>query len=204
MKKIFTVMLAFVGVLACAACAKAPAEQAQQPASPAQSQATKQESAMNKKVLVAYFSQSGNTAAVARQIAQKTGGDLYRIETQTPYPSDYGTLLDQAKQEIRSGAKPALKGNLPPVQDYDVIFIGSPNWWGTHAPALSSFVAQSNLQGKTVVPFFTHGGGGMQNCERDLKKQLSGATVAQGAAFPGRASGASESALEEWLAKLGF
>lgn len=204
MKKTMTIVLCLVGVLACAACAKAPSAEAELPSAPAQTQAPEQEKTMTKKVLVAYFSQSGNTAAVARQIAQKTGGDLYRIETQTPYPSDYSTLLDQAKQEIRSGAKPALKGALPAVQEYDVIFIGSPNWWGTYAPALTSFVAQSNLQGKTVVPFFTHGGGGMQNCERDLKKQLSGATVAQGAAFPGRAGGASESALNDWLSKLGF
>lgn len=195
---------AFVGMLACASCAKAPSAQEQPAAAPTQNQASLQENSMNKKVLVAYFSQSGNTAAVAQQIAQKTGGDLYRIETQTPYPSDYSTLLDQAKQEIRSGAKPALKEAVPALQEYDVIFLGSPNWWGTYAPALNSFIAQSNLQGKTVVPFFTHGGGGMQNCERDLKKQLTGAVVAQGAAFPGRSGGASESALNEWLSKLGF
>lgn len=201
MKKILTVLLSGAAAFACAACAQEPsAAQAEVPAQ----QAPLQENVMNKKVLVAYFSQSGNTAAVARQIAQKTGGDLYRIETQTPYPSSYSELLDKAKEEIRSGTKPALKGELPSVEEYDIVFLGSPNWWGTYAPALGSFVAQSNLQGKTVVPFFTHGGGGMQSCARDLQKLLSCANVAAAAAFPGRADGAKESALNEWLGKLGF
>ena len=203
MKRTMGFVLGAVMLFSCVACAKAPSADTAQPAEP-QAQTPVREEGMNKKVLVAYFSHSGNTAAVARQIAAKTGADLYRIETQTPYPDAYGDLLDTAKEEIRSGVKPALKGPLPDLAGYDIVFIGSPNWWGTYAPAVGSFVAQSPLQGKTVALFFTHGGGGMQNCARDLQKQISGATLAQPAAFPGRSGGASPEALDKWLKLLGF
>ena len=161
-----------------------------------------QQAFAGKKVLVAYYSYSGNTQAVARQIAQATGGDLFAIETVQTYPERYNDLTAQAKREINAGFMPELKATVPQLETYDVVFIGSPNWWGTYAPAVKTFLSQYNFSGKKLVPFFTHGGGGMQRCESDMKAQLPQAQFLPAAAFPGRASGADAEKLNRWLSKL--
>ncbi len=131
----------------------------------------------NKKILIAYYSWSGNTKEVAEAIHEKIGGDLYRIETEQTYPEEYRATTAQAKREINEGFRPSLKGKVEDIAQYDIIFIGSPNWWGTIAPAVSSFLADNNLKGKTVIPFITHGGGGEQNTITDLTKQCVGCSV---------------------------
>lgn len=156
-----------------------------------------------KKVLVAYYSYSGNTEAVAKQIAQATGGTLFEITTDHQYPEAYNTMTSQAKKEIQAGFKPGLTSKPENWADYDMVFVGSPNWWGTYAPAVSAFLAAYDFKGKTVVPFFTHGGGGMQNCERNMKKQLAGITFGPAMTFPGRSSGADEKKLAAWIAQTG-
>ena len=155
-----------------------------------------------KKVLVAYYSHSGNTRAVAQQIAQAVGGDLFAVETVQTYPDAYNQLTAQAQQEIRAGFMPELKDTVPNMAQYDVVFIGSPNWWGTYAPAVKSFLAQYDFSGKQLVPFFTHGGGGMQHCESDMHTQLPQAKFLPAATFPGGSSGANAAQLAAWLNKL--
>mgnify|MGYP000215787765 CR=1 FL=1 len=78
------------------------------------------------KVLVAYFSHSGNTREVARQISEATGGDLFEIVPATPYPTEYRAVVDQGKKEIEAGVRPALKNPVGDLSQYDVIFVGSP------------------------------------------------------------------------------
>ena len=85
----------------------------------------------SKKVLVAYFSHSGNTREVARQIGEATGGDLFEIVPATPYPAEYQAVVDQGKKEIAAGVRPALKNPVGDLSQYDVIFVGSPCWWAT-------------------------------------------------------------------------
>lgn len=132
------------------------------------------------KILIAYYSLSGNTREVAEAIQKATGGDLFEIETIKSYPEDYNATTKQAKQEIADGYRPALKGKIADMAQYDVIFIGSPNWWGTITPAVSSFLADNNLEGKTVIPFITHGGGGEQNTISDLTAQCDGCQLKEG------------------------
>lgn len=153
------------------------------------------------KILVAYYSHSGNTQAVARQIAQITGADLFALETVQTYPSAYNQLTAQAQQEINAGFMPELKNKVSGWEQYDLIFIGSPNWWGTYAPAVKTFLAQYDFSGKRLVPFFTHGGGGMQHCESDMHQQLPTASFLPAATFPGRSSGAKPADLQNWLEK---
>ena len=156
------------------------------------------------KILIAYYSYSGNTAEVAKAIQAKTGGDLFEIKSDHAYPAEYRPMTEQAKKEIADGFRPKLTTKVGDIAQYDIVFLGSPNWWGTLAPAVSSFLEKNDFTGKTVVPFNTHGGGGMQNCEKDMRAALPNATVLEGAAFAGRSSGASESALNNWLGRLGF
>ena len=103
------------------------------------------------KVLVAYFSHSGNTREVARQISEATGGDLFEIVPATPYPTEYRAVVDQGKKEIEAGVRPALKNPVGDLSQYDVIFVGSPCWWATIAPPVATFLTSCDLAGKTVV-----------------------------------------------------
>ena len=203
-KNICSVLCGGAILLGVAACAKAPAEAEQAGGAAAVSQETKEEASNGKKILVAYYSYSGNTKAVAGQIAAALGADLFEINTVETYPSAYGDLVDQAQREIKAGFKPQLSGRVENMAQYDVVFIGSPNWWGTVAPAVSSFLSQYNWEGKQAAGFFTHGGGGMQNCGRDLQRQLPGAKVLSPVAFAGRSSGAPQKELQAWLTQLGL
>jgi flavodoxin len=132
------------------------------------------------KILVAYYSHSGTTKKVAEQIHQAVGGDLFEIREAAPYPRDYNMVLNLAKQEIASGFKPELKDSLPKTSSYDLIILGSPNWWGTIASPVAAFLARSNVSTQTIAPFITHGGGGLSRTISDIKKLCPGATVLEG------------------------
>lgn len=151
------------------------------------------------KVLVAYFSHSGNTRAMARQIAEATGGDLFEIVPAAAYPAEYGAVVDQAKKEIGGGVRPALKGRLPDVGAYDVIFVGSPCWWSTVAPPVATFLADCDWAGKTVVPFMTHEGSGMGHSEADIRRLCPRSTVPDGLAVRGSVVRNSKDEVGRWV-----
>ena len=131
-------------------------------------------------ILVAFYSHSGVTKKVAEQIHAKVGGDIHEIVEQNPYPRDYNTVVEQAKREITQGYRPKLKSDVPDLSKYDVIFIGSPNWWSTIALPVATFLTSANFTDKTVIPFITHGGGGLNRTVSDIKKFAQGATVLDG------------------------
>ena len=154
-----------------------------------------------KKILVAYYSYSGNTKAVAEAIAEKVGGDLFEIKADDTYPEDYHAMTTQAKKEIADGYRPRLTTAVKDIRKYDVVFLGSPNWWGTITPQVSSFLKRYDLKGKTVVPFITHGSGGVQNTVADMTKQCEECNVSQDGwvGYGDRTIG-----LSAWLKKAGF
>lgn len=157
------------------------------------------QTASGKKVLVAYFSHSGNTREMARQIAEAAGGDLYEIVPTEAYPTEYRAVVDQAKREIGEGYRPALKNDTVDVGRYDVVFVGSPCWWYTIAPPVATFLAGRDWTGKTVAPFMTHEGSRMGHSEEDIVKLCSGATVLGGLPVRGGAVKNSQDAVFEWL-----
>ncbi len=108
-----------------------------------------------KKILIAYFSWSGNTEAAAREIKEETGGDLYKITPLQEYPVDRDRLRGRVFAELKHDERPALKGPLPDVKKYDVIFIGYPIWGHTAPMPVLTFLEMCDLKGKTVVPFCT-------------------------------------------------
>ncbi|MCL1994118.1 MAG: flavodoxin [Spirochaetes bacterium] len=132
------------------------------------------------KILVAFFSHSGITKNAARKIHAIVGGDIYEIKEQDPYPQNYNAVVKQAKDEIAKGYQPALKGSLPDISEYNIIFAGSPNWWNTIAPPLATFLSSADFAGKTIVPFITHGGGGLNRTVSDIEKLAQGANVLSG------------------------
>lgn len=105
----------------------------------------------------------GNTQYVAYVIQENTGADIFRIEPETPYPTDHDTLVDLAAEEQDNNARPAIKDSIEDLEQYDTIFIGYPNWWGDMPMILYSFFDQYDFSGKTIVPFNTHGGSGFSN-----------------------------------------
>lgn len=137
------------------------------------------------KVLVVYYSKTGNTKVIAEQIRQLTGGDIVEIEPEKAYPDDYRQLTELAKKEISEGLKPALKTKVENFKDYDIVFVGSPCWWGTVASPVASFLSENDFTGKKVVPFMTHGGSGLGHSVADIKKIIPDASVIDGKAFWG-------------------
>jgi Flavodoxins len=165
------------------------------------------EKAMNlkdKKILLVYFSHSGNTAALAKQIQAVTGGEMFEVTTVTPYPEEYRATTEAARRELDEGSRPALKNAGPDLDGYEVIFIGYPNWWGTLPMALFTFLEGRDLAGKTVVPFTTHEGSRFGRSLDDLTRLTPGATLVQGFEIRGSRAANAGSALTDWLGSLGF
>ncbi len=121
---------------------------------------------------------SGNTEVIADMIQKAVGGDRFQIVTVNPYPSDYDTLVDQGKKEQEENYQPALKTKVENIESYDVIFIGSPMWWGTIAPPVRTFLSENDFSGKTIIPFTTHEGSGLGRSVEDIKKLSPKANVA--------------------------
>lgn len=121
----------------------------------------------------------GNTQYVANVIQENVGGDIFRIEPQTPYPLDHDTLVDQAQEEQNQNYRPALKGQIENIADYDTIFLGYPNWWGDMPMILYSFLEEYDLSGKTIVPFNTHGGSGFSSTISTITRLQPNANVIQ-------------------------
>jgi flavodoxin len=159
---------------------------------------------MTENILIAYYSRTGNTERIASLIQQQVGGDLIRIIPETAYAASYNETLNRAEQEIKAGVHPPLKPTPMDPADFATIFIGTPNWWSTIAPPVATFLTSYNLAGKTVAPFCTHGGGGLDNIARDLKALCPGAAVT--AAFVTYGSGGSraEAEISTWLADIGL
>lgn len=153
------------------------------------------------RVLVAYYSWGGNTKTLAGLVARATGGDLYAITPKTPYPKDYGACVDQAKREIAAKFRAPLAA-LPDFTKYDVVLVGSPNWWGTVAPPVSTFLENEGLAGKRVALFQTHGGGGLQRCERDFKAQCKGTPIGRALAVSGARAAGAQAAATDWVKSL--
>ena len=114
-----------------------------------------------------------------------------------------GVFLDQAKKEVNSGFKPALKSKPENLGKYDIIFVGSPCWWYTIAPPVATFLSSYDLSGKTIAPFMTHEGSRMGHSEADIKKLCAGATLLPG--LPVRGGSVQEAAPEvaKWLRRIG-
>ncbi len=156
------------------------------------------------KILVAYFSRSGNTRTIAEQIQKVTGADIFEIERKEAYPSSYQDLLDLAKMEINKEEKPPLKAMPKDLAQYDVIFVGSPNWWSTIAPPVATFLSNGNLSGKTVVTFVTHGGGGMAKCESAVRKLCRQTKILKGFAINGSSVQSAAAQVQKWLQGIGM
>jgi len=170
-------------------------------------------------ILVAYFSRAdenynvgtidkGNTQIVAEYIADEVGADSFHIETVTPYPADYDDCCDVAKQELADKARPELSGTVENMEQYDIVFIGYPIWWGDMPMAVYTFMDSYDFSDKVVIPFNTHEGSGESGTYSAIGSYLPNAQVLDGMAIQGKTAqefnSDTQQSVRDWLDGLGF
>jgi len=148
----------------------------------------------NKKCLIAYFSRKGNnyvdgrivdlvvgnTEIVARLIHDRVAAEMFHIQTVDGYPADYTQTTEMAKVQLQCHARPEVTKTVPNMKDYDIIFLGYPNWWGSMPMAVFTFLESYDFSGKTIIPFCTHEGSGMGHSERDIRTCCPTAQILKG------------------------
>ena len=154
--------------------------------------------------VVVYFSWSGNTEHVAKSIQSQTDADNFEIVPATPYSDDYDTVVDLALVEQRENARPAIADSIEKIADYDVVYVGYPNWWGDMPMILYTFFDSYDLSGKTVAPFCTSGGSGLSDTVNAIKELEPNAAVTDGLHIGSGASSSPDRAVSEWLAEIGL
>ncbi len=166
--------------------------------------------------LIAYFSRSGenyvngsiqnleigNTALAAKLLQELTGADLFQIESATAYSSHYSKCIDEAKADQRRNARPALKYCPENMAQYDTIYLGYPNYWGTMPMVVFTFLEQYDFSHKTIYPFCTHEGSGMGRSEADIRQLCPGAEIKPGLAIHGAQASRATPALAQWCGIL--
>lgn len=157
-------------------------------------------------VLIVYYSYSGVTEGIAQTLQEKTGGDLYEIEVVEPYPDNNQETSDRAAEERESGNLPALQGELPVLDGYDVILVGGPVWTSTLATPVMSYLEQTNFRGKTVAPFWTDAGN-PGNYAADFPAQAQNGEIMEGLGLSHVSSYEAaelEQELDNWLSGIGL
>ncbi len=153
------------------------------------------------KSLIVYYSYSGITRRLAEDIALITDGELLELKPQDPYSFSYNTAVKEVRVQIEKGVCPVLMPSDVHVGDFDTVFIGSPNWLKTFAPPVLSFLRATDLSGKTIIPFCTHGGGGFGNMVDEYQKECSTSRVIPGLAVKGTYTFRE---VQKWLNSIGL
>ncbi|MGM9559491.1 flavodoxin [Anaerovibrio slackiae] len=161
----------------------------------------------DRKILVAYFSWSGNGQQMARWISEETGGELFRIVPEESYGEDYEACADRAKNELDNGIRPELSSHIDAdiMAQYDVIYLGFPIWWYDLPMPVWTFLEEYDLEGKTIIPFFSHNGSSNgANSVNRVAELANGATVLSDEVLSLRYSNVSDSETEvkEWAASF--
>ncbi|WP_458453976.1 flavodoxin [Methanobrevibacter sp.] len=143
--------------------------------------------------------EKGNTEVIAEYIQEIDNADLFKVETVIDYPTDYMECIDVAKKEKQVVARPKIKKTLESIEEYDTIYIGFPNWWGTLPMAMFTQLEQLDFTGKTIKPFVTHEGSGFGSSQKDLAKLCSGGEIKNGLSIPGANVGNAKEQVEAWI-----
>lgn len=160
----------------CGSGAAAAADETAPSPSPAADPAPSPEDAADGGILVAYFSNTGNTEEVAQQIAGLTGGTLAEIQRAEPY----GDLRQEAEAEIQNGERPAITVSVDNVEDYDTIFVGYPIWWDEAPAMIATFLESYDFSGKMLIPFCTSASDSIDNSLHIFSELCPDAAIAQG------------------------
>lgn len=157
-----------------------------------------------KKTLIVFFSWGGTTCGIAQKIQKKLGYDLFEIELEKPYSTDYSTVLNEAQRDQRNEARPAIKNKVVDFSKYDTILLGYPNWWASIPMPIATFLETYDFGGKTVVPFCSHGGGRLGQSVSAITKLVPEATVKNPLSIHYSGGSSLDSDVDKWLLKNGF
>lgn len=219
MKKIISLFMALAMVLSLAACStnQSPGESTPEESSSQTNESTPTPSNTNGKNLAVYFSMPdnvddstvvidgetlGNTQYMAYVIQETVGADIFRIEPETPYPTDNDKLVDLAKEEQNDNARPKIKDMIENFDTYENIFVGYPNWWGDMPMILYSFFDEYDFSGKTIIPFNTHGGSGFSGTISTIKELEPNAEVLDGKSISHNDIQDAEQEIVDWVNSL--
>jgi len=166
------------------------------------------------KILIAYFSWTKNTKLMAMEIQEFIGGDLFEIIPVNPYPQNYAECLIVAKNEIDNNIKPPIVGDVMNFAQYDIIFIGTPNWYRTIPPPVATFLTKYNFENKIVIPFSTYNSGGQPQVYAALQKLVPHINIDKALSIqckyvnnlpvPDGKSYNSQGKVEKWIKELGL
>lgn len=183
-------------------------------------QPTANEETTGGKTLIAYFSlidivpegadasahatpSIGNTESVAMEIQRQVGGDLFAIKTVQTYPVSHREASAIAEEEMRSDARPELSTHLDNMDEYDTVYIGYPIWWYIEPMAIRTFLDEYDFSGKTIIPFCTTMGAGVEESVENITSLADGATVLDGVTLRTEREDHSED-ISEWLSDIGM
>ena len=153
--------------------------------------------------LIAYFTWSGNSAHLAQRIQRITGGDLFHIRTQQPYPKSYPMTVSRAYKELQQHLWPELAAQVSGPEQYDQLYLVYPNWCGTMPMAVSAFLRENHFTGCTIHPLCTSGGSGMARSEADIEALCPDAHLRPGLLVSDKAARApeTEEAIRKWVSE---
>lgn len=154
------------------------------------------------KMLVCYFSATGTTAEAAKRIADIAGADIYEITPETRYTDadlDWRDSLSRCFVEMHNRTfRPAIVDSVPNMKEYDLVFIGYPNWWNTHPTIINTLIEANDFKGKTIVPFMTSGGSSITNSEKELRESYPNLTFAKGLLM----NNVTNEEIKEWIENI--
>ena len=224
MKRMISSILALLLVISLAACSSN--RENQEISTPDTQEKASEEVSGQEKTLVAYFSWADNTdiegdidtvtspsvtkpgdvAQLALWVQEKSKGELFSIQVTQPYSSDWDACLARANEERADNARPQLKEQVENIEDYDVVFLGYPNWWYGAPMALLSFIEENDLSGKQIYLFCSHGTGGLAGSVDDIKSVLPESAVLSENVFDVYEEDVDDSQrdIESWLSEAGY
>lgn len=154
-------------------------------------------------ILIAYFSYTGHTKGIAKQLQGLTGGALFEIKPAVPYSEDYDTTERQGRRETREGYRPPLAEMPDDLTSYDTVLLGTPNWFNTVAPPVASFLADSGMSRKRIALFCTNGGGGLGHTVADIQAICKESEILGSINIYEDGGVESKGQLADWLKKIG-
>ena len=166
------------------------------------SRAVQEVSGSGKKVLIAYFTWSGNTQGIAYEIQKQTGADIFEISPVNEYSESYNRVLREAQRDQRAQARPKLRGQVKDFADYDVIMLGYPNWWASIPMPIASFLEEYDFTGKIIMPFCSHGGGRFGQSLTAIAKLAPKAFIGEGLSVHYSGGSSLKSDVAKWLSKF--
>lgn len=166
----------------------------------------------DKKSLIIFFSRAdenysvgyinkGNTEVIAEYIKELTNADVFKVEPLVPYSKDYQTCIKEAQQRTNNHTAP-IKENIPDISSYEVIYVGSPIYWGGMPEELFTALSGKVFSGKVIRPFTTHEGSGLGQVPSQLKELCVGATILDGLAIIGSMAISSQDEVKKWIYKF--